>query len=144
MSLYLVDTNICIFLLNQRAGYERIVQRMDGLERAPIGLSAITVAELEFGVAASQRQGDNFSRLERFLLEFEVLPFDRDAARPYGSLRKSLQAQGTPIGPLDFLIAAHALALKATLVTNNTREFQRVSVFVLKIGQAQAEMTGLS
>ena len=126
MSFYLLDTNICIFLLNQRPGFERIVQRMDGLERRRVGLSAITVAELEFGIAASKRQGDNFKRLERFLVDFEVLPFDRDAAKPYGTLRKVLQTQGTPIGPLDFLIAAHALALKATLVTNNTGEFLRV------------------
>ena len=126
MSFYLLDTNICIFLLNQRQGFERIVQRMDGLERRQVGLSAITVAELEFGVAASKRQGDNFKRLERFLVDFEVLPFDRDAAKPYGALRKVLQTQGTPIGPLDFLIAAHALALNATLVTNNTGEFLRV------------------
>lgn len=126
MSFYLLDTNICIFLLNQRQGFERIVQRMDGLERRQVGLSAITVAELEFGVAASKRQGDNFKRLDRFLIDFEVLPFDRDAAKPYGALRKVLQTQGTPIGPLDFLIAAHALALKAMLVTNNTGEFLRV------------------
>jgi tRNA(fMet)-specific endonuclease VapC len=99
---------------------------MDGLERRQVGLSAITVAELEFVVAASKRQGDNFQRLERFLVDFEVLPFDRDAAKPYGALRKFLQTQGTPIGPLDFLIAAHALALKATLVTNNASEFLRV------------------
>ena len=126
MSFYLLDTNICIFLLNQRQGFERVVQRLDGLERRQVGLSAITVAELEFGVAASKRQGDNFKRLERFLVDFEVLPFDRDAAKPSGPLRKALQTQGTPIGPLDFLIAAHALALKATLVTNNTGEFLRV------------------
>jgi tRNA(fMet)-specific endonuclease VapC len=126
MSFYLLDTNICIFLLNQRQGFERIVQRMNGLERRQVGLSAITVAELEFGVAASKRQRDNFKRLERFLVDFEVLPFDRDAAKPYGALRRVLQTQGTPIGPLDFLIAAHALALKATLVTNNTGEFLRV------------------
>lgn len=137
MRLYLLDTNICIFLLNQRQGFERIVRCMDGLERKQIGLSAITVAELEFGVAASKRQGDNFSRLERFLVDFEVLPFDRDAASSYGILRKSLQAQGTPIGPLDFLIAAHALALQATLVTNNTREFQRVSGLRIEDWMAQ-------
>jgi tRNA(fMet)-specific endonuclease VapC len=126
MSFYLLDTNICIFLLNQRQGFERIVQRLDGLERRQVGLSAITVAELEFGVAASKRQGDNCKRLERFLVDFEVLPFDRDAAKPYGTLRKILQTQGTPVGPLDFLIAAHALALKAMLVTNNTNEFLRI------------------
>ena len=55
MSLYLLDTNICIFLLNQQQGFERIVQRMDGLERSQVGLSAITVAELEFGIAASKK-----------------------------------------------------------------------------------------
>jgi tRNA(fMet)-specific endonuclease VapC len=93
MSCYLIDTNIFIFLLNQRQGFERIVQRMDGLERRQVGLSAITVAELEFGVAASKRQGNNFKRLERFLVDFEVLPFDRDAAKPYGALRKFLQTQ---------------------------------------------------
>jgi len=105
---------------------------MDGLERRQVGLSAIRVAELEFGVAASKRQGDNFQRLERFLIDFEVLPFDRDAARPYGPLRKVLQIQGAPIGPLDFLIAAHALALKATLVTNNTGEFLSVPGLAVK------------
>jgi tRNA(fMet)-specific endonuclease VapC len=59
-------------------------------------------------------------------VDFEVLPFDRDAAKPYGPLSKILQTQGAPIGPLDFLIAAHALALKATLVTNNASKFLRV------------------
>jgi tRNA(fMet)-specific endonuclease VapC len=125
MSFYLLDTNICIFLLNQRGGFENIVQHMDGMSREDIGISAISVAELEFG-AASKKQNDNFKRLERFLLDFEVIDFDRTAAAAYGPLRFTLQAQGTPIGSMDFLIAAHALAIKATLVTNNTREFQRV------------------
>ncbi len=126
MSFHLLDTNICIFLLNQRRGFENIVQHMDGMSREDIGISAITVAELEFGIAASKKQNDNFNRLERFLLDFEVIDFDRASAAAYGPLRSGLQAQGTPIGPMDFLIAAHALALKTTLVTNNTREFQRV------------------
>lgn len=124
---YLIDTNICIFLLNQRGGFENIVQRMDGMSREDIGISSITVAELELGVAASKKQNDNFKRLDRFLLDFEVIDFDRAAAAAYGPLRSTLQAQGIPIGPMDFLIAAHALALNAILVTNNTREFQRVS-----------------
>lgn len=132
MSPYLLDTNICIFLLNQRTGFENIVRHMDGRERGQVGISAITVAELEFGAAASKRHGDNFKRLERFLLEFEVFPFGRDAARPYGPLRAALQARGTPIGPLDFLIAAHALSLKAVLVTNNTGEFLRVPGLAVK------------
>ncbi len=126
MTIHLLDTNICIFLLNQREGFRRIVSHLDGLERRLVCISAVTVAELEFGAAASQRQGDNLARLERFLLEFEVLPFDRSAARQYGPLRANLQARGTPIGPMDCLIAAHALSTAATLVTNNTREFRRV------------------
>ena len=126
MSFYLLDTNICIFLLNQRGGFENIVQRMNGMSREDIGISAISVAELEFGIAASKKQNDNFKRLERFLLDFEVIDFNRISAAAYGPLRSSLQAQGTPIGPMDFLISAHALAINATLVTNNTREFQRV------------------
>jgi len=126
VSLHLLDTNICIFLLNQREGFRRIVSRMDGLERGDVCVSAVTVAELEFGAAASRKQGDNFARLDRFLLEFEVLSFDRPAARQYGPLRATLQARGKPIGPMDCLIAAHALSAGATLVTNNTREFSRV------------------
>lgn len=125
MSFHLLDTNICIFSLNQQMGFERIVERLDGLERRQVGISAITVAELEFGAAASRRQGNNSKRLERFLVDFKV-PFERDSARSYGPLRAMLQAQGNPIGPMDLLVAAHAIALKATLVTRNTREFQRV------------------
>lgn len=126
MSLYLLDTNICIFMLNQRGGFENIVQHLDGMCRADVGISAITVAELEFGVTASKKQNHNSKRLELFLLGFEILSFDRSSAAAYGPLRSVLQSQGTPIGPMDFLIAAHALALNATLVTNNIREFQRV------------------
>lgn len=126
MSFYLLDTNICIFLLNQRGGFENIIQCMDGMSREDIGISAITVAELDYGIAASKKQSDNVKRLERFLLDFEVIDFNRASAAAYGPLRSNLQAQGTPIGPMDFLIAAHALALNAILVTNNTREFERV------------------
>ncbi len=126
MSFYLLDTNICIFLLNQRGGFEHIVQRLDGMNREDIGIFAITVAELEFGIAASKKQSDNAKRLERFLLDFEVIDFSRASAAVYGPIRSSLQAQGTPIGPMDFLIAAHSLSLNAILVTNNTREFERV------------------
>ncbi|WP_404359799.1 type II toxin-antitoxin system VapC family toxin [Methylotuvimicrobium sp. KM1] len=126
MSFYLLDTNICIFLLNQRGGFENIIQRMDGMSREDIGISAITVAELDYGIAASKKQSDNAKRLERFLLDFEVIDFNRASAAAYGPLRSNLQSQGMPIGPMDFLIAAHALALNAILVTNNTREFERV------------------
>ncbi len=124
--MYLLDTNVCIFVLNRKPGFERIARRMDGLARGEVLVSSITAAELQFGVWASQRKQDNLLRLERFLAEFDVVPFGESAARAYGRLRATLKEFGTPIGPLDMLIAGHALASGATLVTNNLREFQRV------------------
>lgn len=125
MSLHLLDTTICLFLPSQREGFRRIVRPLDGLESEQVCISAVTVAELERGAAASQRQGDSFTRPERFLVELEVLPFDRPPARHYGPLRANLQARGKPIGSTDCLLAAHALSTDATLVTNNARELSR-------------------
>jgi tRNA(fMet)-specific endonuclease VapC len=125
--MMLLDTNICIYLLNQRPGFEVILRRMDGRQQGEVALSAITLAELRFGIAASQRRAVNLAKLELFLAAFEIVPFDAPVATAYGSLRAQLQARGTPIGSLDTLIAAHALALGAIMVTNNVREFGRVS-----------------
>jgi len=126
VSLVLLDTDICIYMLNQRPGFEGILTRLDGRSQGEVIISAITLAELRFGIAASKRQAFNRERLELFLASFEVAPFDEHAAAPYGPLRAHLQAQGTPIGPIDTLIAGHALSLRATVVTNNVREFSRV------------------
>jgi len=124
--MYLLDTNVCIALLNQQPGYEGILRRMDGQEYGQVVISAITTAELRFGVEASARVEDNRLKLERFLANFEVAAFDDQASRYYGALRAHLKSRGTPIGPLDTLIAGHALALKATVVTHNVGEFARV------------------
>lgn len=124
--MFLLDTAVCIYLLNQKSGYESILKHLDGREQGEVILSTITLAELRFGVAASRRRTLNLSTLELFLASFEIAPFDVRAASAYGPLRAHLQAQGTPIGPLDTLIAAHAIALNATVVTNNIREFGRV------------------
>jgi tRNA(fMet)-specific endonuclease VapC len=124
--MFLLDTNVCICLINQRSGYERILKRMDGLEHGEVLISSISTAELHFGVAASMQVDRNMLKLERFLAAFEVVPFDEDASRRYGLVRAFLKARGTPIGPLDTLIAGHALALNATVVTNNVDEFVRV------------------
>lgn len=130
--MVLLDTDICIYLLNQRLGFESILKRLDGREYGEISLSAITLAELRFGIAPSRRRSLNLAKLELFLASFEAVPFDDRAAAAYGSLRAHLEAQGMPIGPLDTLIAAHALALCATLVTNNVREFGRVPALTLE------------
>lgn len=125
--LSLLDTNICVYLINRRPGYERLLDRIDRRDYGELLISAITLAELEFGVAKSARGAENRGRLDLFLARFEVASFDTDAAAAYGPLRASLEGQGIPIGPLDTQIAAHALALRAILVTNNVREFSRVA-----------------
>jgi len=120
---YLLDTNICIYVINARpaAVLARFVEHeVDGL-----GISAITASELYWGVCKSGSVR-NRTTLEKFLSPLAVLDYDLGAARKYGELRAYLEQQGTPIGPLDQQIAAHALALDVTLVTNNVREFERV------------------
>lgn len=124
--MYLLDTNVCIYLINQKPGYERILKRMDGLEHGQLLISSISTAELHFGVESSAQVERNRLKLERFLAAFEVAPFDAAASRRYGAVRAYLKSRGTPIGPLDTLIAGHALMLAATVVTNNVGEFARV------------------
>ena len=121
--IHLLDTNICIYIINKRP--PQVLARFDGLRYGAVGISSITGAELSFGVAKSG-SARNRDALDKFLAPLEVLPFDEAAMRVYGPLRAALQRQGQAIGSLDMLIAAHALALEATLVTNNLAEFARV------------------
>lgn len=120
----LFDTNICIYLIRQRS--TRALERFEEFEVGEIGVSVITVSELRYGVQKSARRQQNSRALEQFLLPLEVVGFSEEATKDYGRIRAALERQGTPIGPLDTLIAAHALSLGTTLVTNNTREFERV------------------
>lgn len=126
---YLLDTNICIYIINRRP--PEVVLRFDGLSFGDVAVSSITVAELDYGAAKSGSER-NRAALQKFLAPLEVLPFDDEATRHYGSLRACLERLGTPIGPLDMLIAAHALALDCVLVTNNVREFSRVPMLRLE------------
>ncbi len=95
-------------------------------EPGDIAISAITVSELQYGVAKSSNPLKNQTRLDEFLVPFEILPYDSEVAKAYGTIRVNLEKQGIPIGPLDFLIAAHALARNLILVTNNEKEFARI------------------
>ena len=123
--MILLDTNICIYIINARS--KRAVQTLREHAHLDIAISSITLAELEYGVSASASPEKNRRGLHLFLTPFDILPFDDAAARRYGTLRATLKHAGTPIGPNDTFIAAHALALGATLVTNNNeREFRRV------------------
>jgi tRNA(fMet)-specific endonuclease VapC len=121
---YLIDTNICIYLMNRRPQY--LVQKLRLFLFESLKISSITVAELQYGVAKSQRTQHNQTRLDEFLLPFEVLPFGNEHTQTYGEIRASLAQKGQIIGPLDMLIAAHALTENLTLVTNNDKEFKRV------------------
>ena len=120
---FMLDTNICIYAIKHRP--PEVIAALRAHESAGLGLSSVTVAELYFGVAKSG-SARNLSALEQFLAPLELADFDRSAAAACGPLRAAMEAAGTPIGPLDTQIAAHALALGVTLVSNNTREFARV------------------
>ena len=120
---YLLDTNICIYVINARPS--AVLARFMAHEIDGLGISAITASELCWGVCKSGSVR-NRTTLEKFLSPLTILDYDLGAAQHYGKLRAHLEKQGTPIGPLDQQIAAHALALDITLVTNNLREFERV------------------
>lgn len=121
---WLLDTNVCIAVIRQRP--QQVLRRLRGKQVGHVGLSSITLAELEFGAARSQHAAQARAALREFLLPLELAPFDDAAAQAYGTVRAALEKKGRPIGPLDTLIAAHTMALGAVLVTNNTREFRRV------------------
>ncbi len=124
MIRYLLDTNICIEMIRGRS--PEVVARLRRRKIGTIGISAITLAELQYGVAKSSDPERNLVALAHFCAPLEVCPFDHGAASSYGQLRAHLEGAGTLIGPLDTLIAAHALALSVAVVTNNEREFRRV------------------
>jgi tRNA(fMet)-specific endonuclease VapC len=113
--IFMLDTNICICLLNRSTGYENILARIDGLAYEQVVISSLTLAELKYGIAKSVKKEANRIKLGYFLYQFECLPFDVEATSCYGDIRIQLESRGTPIGPLDTLIAAHALSLSATI-----------------------------
>lgn len=121
---YLLDTDICIYIINARP--KRVLDRFRKHSVGDLGISTITASELAFGVAKSG-SAKNRAALEGFMLPLEVAQYDLKAALIYGEIRADLERSGTIIGPLDTLIAAHALSLGATLVTNNEKEFRRVA-----------------
>ncbi len=120
----LLDTNTCIYIIKQKP--PEILQKFNAYNVGDIGISSITVAELEFGVQKSHFPEKNQQALAQFLLPLTIVDFDAAAANIYGKIRATLTKQGTPIGSLDTLIAAHALSLQVILITNNVKEFSRV------------------
>ena len=121
---FMLDTNICIDLIRQRS--ERILRRLKRRKLEDLCVSAVTLSELEYGVAKSSDPARNRLALAAFMTPLTVMPYDDRVAAEYGRIRAELERGGMPIGPLDTLIAAHALTLGLTMVTSNEREFRRV------------------
>jgi tRNA(fMet)-specific endonuclease VapC len=121
---YLLDTDMCIYLIRRKP--KEALARLQSLSISDVGISSITLGELEYGVAKSRQPAQNKIALLEFAAPLEIVSFDDEAAAAYGHVRAFLEAQGAPIGPVDTLLAAHALALRCVLVTNNQREFSRV------------------
>lgn len=121
---YMLDTNICIHVIKNRP--ETVIQNFLKHEPTELCISSITYAELMHGVEKSQDAERNRVAMMLFLSPISILEFDNYAAEEYGKIRADLEREGTLIGPMDMLIAAHARSEGLVLVTNNTREFNRV------------------
>ena len=120
----MLGTNICIYLIKHHQ--PSVLERFLSHPVDDIGISSVTVAELECGASKSRHPAKNRIALGQFISPLDVAAFNREAATAYGRLRATLEQKGTPIGAMDLLIAAHALSLKVRLITNNAREFRRV------------------
>lgn len=120
----MLDTNICIYIIKKKP--ISVINRLQTFSVSEIAISSITLFELEYGVYKSTQPDKNKLALMEFLSPIEIMPFDDNAAKEYGEIRAVLEKTGTPIGPLDNLIAAHAKALNCILVTNNESEFKRI------------------
>ncbi|MEX2564979.1 MAG: type II toxin-antitoxin system VapC family toxin [Cyclobacteriaceae bacterium] len=128
--MYLLDTNICIYLIKKRP--EIVLKKFRSYSISMFKISSVTIAELYYGVAKSERRKMNGDALIQFLSPFEFIPFTDGDAIAYGGIRAELERKGQIIGPYDLQIAAQAISRKMTLVTNNVKEFQRIPGLVLE------------
>ena len=119
----MLDTNMIVYAIKQRPAC--VLQRIRDHLADGLCISAVTMAELEYGICNSSRPEQNRLALMLFLSPVEILPFDSFAAAQYGEIRMNLKKRGDPIGSNDMLIAAHARSLGLTLVSNNLREFDK-------------------
>ncbi len=121
---YMLDTNICIYVIKHKP--ESFFRKLNSIDPRDVCISSITYAELVHGVEKSSETERNRVALSLMLSNIEIVSFDAEAANCYGRIRAELESKGTPIGPLDTMIAAHAQSLGCTIVTNNVREFKLV------------------
>ena len=122
---YFLDTNTCIYFL--KGTYKNILNKVLSFSPADIKISAIVQAELLYGVEKSIKKDENMKKLASFLLPFDIIPFDDNCSAYYAKIRVELEKIGTPIGPNDLMIGSTVLAQNGILVTNNVKEFSRIS-----------------
>ncbi|HAO11391.1 MAG TPA: VapC toxin family PIN domain ribonuclease [Planktothrix sp. UBA8407] len=122
--MYILDTNTLIYYFK---GQGKIAQNLANVSPQEIGISAIVLFELQVGIAKSTSPAKRTQQLQQLLNQINLIPFDRNSAIVAATIRAQLEQQGTPIGPIDVLIAGTAASLQATLVTHNIKEFSRVS-----------------
>jgi len=120
----MLDTNICIYIIKNKP--QNVREKFKEFDIGDLVLSSITVSELYYGVYKSEHVEKNLLALEHFLKPFDIFEYDIKASVAYGKIRADLEKRGQIIGGLDMMIAAHALSCNIILVTNNTKEFQRV------------------
>ena len=122
--MYMLDTNICIYAIKHKP--QKVFEQLLKTEPEEVCISSVTYAELMHGVEKSKEVEKNRVVLSMLLSRIEIMSFDVNAANEYGKIRADLERKGTPIGPLDIMIAGHAKSLGCTVVTNNVKEFCRV------------------
>ncbi|MCW3489791.1 type II toxin-antitoxin system tRNA(fMet)-specific endonuclease VapC [Dethiobacter alkaliphilus] len=127
---YYLDTNTCIYFL--KGLYPVLLNRIMSQNPDDIKIASMVKAELLYGAHRSQRSKENIEKVEQFLLPFEIVPFGNNAAEQYSKIRSALERAGTPIGPNDLIISATALANNGVLVTNNEKEFNRISDLIIE------------
>ena len=124
--IWMLDTNILVYFMNRKPGFEKIARRMSGRSPGEVRSSAITLAELRFGIERGEFRPENEAALDGLLEFLQIDDFPAAAAGDFGEIKTALLTGGKPIGPYDLLIAAHARHVGAVLVTNTEREFRRV------------------
>lgn len=124
MKTYMLDTNICIYILNKASA--NLIKKLTSKDPAQISISSIVYSELLYGISKSNKKEKNKSALDCLLKDIGIKPYDAKSGVVFGDIRSRMEKTGNIIGPYDMLIAAHAMASGSVLVTHNTRDFERV------------------
>lgn len=121
---YLLDTNICIYIIKRKP--EKVIKHFKEHKPGDIGISSITIAELNYGIEKSSKPATNTIALKEFLQPLEIIDYLQKDSEEYGKIRIALEKKGLPIGAMDLLIASQAVSRGVVLVTNNEGEFKRI------------------